>query len=91
MKISVKARLLYAIVLALVAAAYSVILFNVKHAWEDAHWIAYGFTLLAFLLLFLETFIPEGKYKRYPCLAWRFPRFPPHILPFSCSLAAYWQ
>ena len=66
MKISVKARLLYAIVLALVAAAYSVILFNVKHAWEDAHWIAYGFTLLAFLLLFLETFIPEGKYKRYP-------------------------
>ena len=66
MKISVKARLLYAIVLALAVAAYSVILFNVKHVLEVAHWIAYGFTLLSFLLLFLETFIPEGKYKRYP-------------------------
>lgn len=66
MKTSARNRLVYAIVLVLAAAVYSIILFNVKHSWEDAHRVAYGFTLLAFVLLFAETFIPEGKYKRYP-------------------------
>ena len=66
MKMARRLRLLYALALLLAAAAYSAVLFSLKRTMMAAHWVAYGFTLLAFLWLFVETCIPEGKYKRYP-------------------------
>lgn len=54
MKASAKIRATYAVALALLAAVYSAILFSVKPTLESAHWVAYGFTMLAFILLLAD-------------------------------------
>lgn len=66
MKHPAKARFLYAILIALAAGAYNLLLFVIKKQFFAVSWIGYAFTMLAFALLFVDLFIPKGKFGRYP-------------------------
>lgn len=79
MKKNSGARTWIVLIIVLLAGIYSVALFALKHSFAPAHWIAYGFTLLAFLLLILDVSLPSGVSKQYPMLD----------LPMSAVAAAY--
>ena len=57
-----------AVLVLFLAAVYSVLLFALKSVVLISQWVAYGYTITAFILLLLDAIVPFSASKKYPML-----------------------
>ena len=79
----------FAIVFA--AVIYSILLFAFKKNFNLASWIAYGYTMVAFLVLLQASVSRAGQKRHTQCLIWRPQGFRVFIFVYSLFLAGLQQ
>lgn len=61
-----KPKKFYIVLVVFLALIYNILLFIIKKDFVTVSWISYFFTMVGFVVLLFDAFIPEEKFSRYP-------------------------